>query len=133
MSDQTLTNNNNHSLLYRILFSIGPGLVTACVVIGPGSIFTSSTVGAKDGFTKCWVVIVAVIFMMSYVTMGAKLGVVTGKSVAEVISNEFGRWLSLFIGFGIFFISAAFQFGNNLGVYSAVESIDDTWLLVTPF
>ena len=29
---------------------IGPGLITACVVIGPGSIMTSSKIGANDGY-----------------------------------------------------------------------------------
>jgi manganese transport protein len=120
MTEQTIE-SNNQSLLRKILHSIGPGLVTACVVIGPGSILTSSKVGATDGFTKIWVVIVAVIFMMSYITMGMKLGIVTQRSVADLISEKFGRWVSLLIGFSIFFIASAFQFGNNLGVYSAFQ------------
>ena len=56
--------------------SIGPGLITACVVIGPGSILTSSTVGATHGFQIVWVLAVAVVFMMVYTMLGAKLGVV---------------------------------------------------------
>ena len=43
------------------LRSIGPGLVTACVVIGPGSILTSSKVGAANGYNLIWVVCVAVL------------------------------------------------------------------------
>ena len=35
--------------------SIGPGLITACVVIGPGSILTSSKVGARNGFDLTWI------------------------------------------------------------------------------
>ncbi len=138
MTEQSLE-SDNQSLLRKILHSIGPGLVTACVVIGPGSILTSSKVGATDGFTKIWVVIVAVIFMMSYITMGMKLGIVTQRSVADIISEYFGRWVSLLIGFSIFFIASAFQFGNNLGVYSAfqfgnnsavnpaIQTVDNSW------
>ena len=33
---------------------VGPGLITACVVIGPGSILTSSKVGAEHGLLVCW-------------------------------------------------------------------------------
>ena len=38
---------------------LGPGLITACVVIGPGSILTSSKVGAANGYALTWVVVVA--------------------------------------------------------------------------
>ena len=46
--------------------ALGPGLITACVVIGPGSIMTSSKVGAGEGYGMAWVVAVAVLFMMVY-------------------------------------------------------------------
>ena len=116
----------------RWLRSIGPGFVTACAVIGPGSILTSSKVGADDGYTKSWVVIVAVLFMAVYVTLGAKLGVVAQQSPGELTNRYAGRWLAVLVGFGVFFISAAFQFGNNLGVHSAVAAYADWdyWVIV---
>ncbi len=106
----------------RWLRSIGPGLVTACVVIGPGSILTSSKVGATHGFAMVWVVIVAVLFMLVYMTLGARLGVVTGESAGDLVARTAGRPLAALIGLGVFFISAAYQFGNNLGVDSAMRS-----------
>jgi len=102
-----------------ILRRIGPGLITACVVIGPGSILTSSKVGATQGYAMSWVVVAAVVFMMVFLTLGAKLGVVASKSPGRLIAERAGNWLAVMIGFSVFFISAAFQFGNNLGVYSA--------------
>lgn len=118
--------------LLRILRSIGPGLVTACVVIGPGSILTSSKVGSSEGFSKIWVVVLAVFFMMTYITLAARLGVVTQQSTGDLIAKRAGRWLSVLIGFSIFFISAAFQFGNNLGVHSALATYADFdyWVVV---
>lgn len=101
------------------LARIGPGLITACVVIGPGSILTSSKTGANHGFTMAWVVVVAVCFMMAFLVMGAKLGVMAGQSTGNLITQRTGRWLAVAIGVGVFFISATFQFGNNLGVDSA--------------
>ncbi|MBI07826.1 MAG: hypothetical protein CMI30_00580 [Opitutae bacterium] len=99
--------------------ALGPGLITACVVIGPGSILTSSKVGAGEGYGMAWVVAVAVLFMMVYLTLGAKVGVVTKQSSCQIVAERFGRWLAVLIGVSVFFISASFQFGNNLGVYSA--------------
>lgn len=100
---------------------IGPGLITACVVIGPGSILTSSKTGAANGYAMAWVVVVAIAFMMVYTTLAARLGVVTGESAGNLVARRAGRWLAVLIGAGVFFISAAFQFGNNLGVASAFE------------
>ena len=66
-----------------------------------------------------WVVVLAVIFMMIFTMLGAKLGVVATHSNGTLIAQRAGRWLAAVIGLGVFFISAAFQFGNNLGVRSA--------------
>ncbi len=103
---------------------VGPALITACVVIGPGSILTSSKVGATNGFQMTWVVILSVLFMMVYMALGAKLGVVVSESPGTLVSRRAGRWLAVFIGVSVFFISAAFQFGNNLGVLSAFKEFE---------
>lgn len=104
---------------------IGPGLVTACVVIGPGSILTSSKLGSVNGYSMIWVVLVSVIFMLVYTSLGAKLGAVTNESTCTLLAQNVGRPLTILIGCGVFFISAAYQFGNNLGVHSALENYTD--------
>lgn len=109
----------------RLFRAIGPGLVTACVVIGPGSILTSSKVGAEEGYSKIWVVVASVLVMLTYVTLGMRLGVVTGKSNGELASRYIHKSVSVLIGLSVFFISAAFQFGNNLGAHSAISTYID--------
>ncbi len=112
--------------------SIGPGLVTACVVIGPGSILTSSKVGSVDGYSKIWVVVLAVAFMMVYTALASKLAVVSQTSTGDLVRKHAGKWLAVLIGLGVFFISAAFQFGNNLGVHSALSAYADFdyWVII---
>lgn len=110
---------------------VGPALITACVVIGPGSIMTSSNVGAKYGYGLSWVVVVAVFFMLIYMSMGARLGVSTQSSTGSLLSKQIGRWFAVLIGVSVFFISAAFQFGNNLGVHFALASyLDFNYVIV---
>ncbi|MDA1159840.1 MAG: Nramp family divalent metal transporter [Planctomycetota bacterium] len=104
---------------------IGPGLITACVVIGPGSILTSSTVGANNAYSMLWIVAVSVVFMMFYMTMGARLGVLAEKAPGDLIRERAGKWLSILVGVSVFFISAAFQSGNNIGVGAAFEAFID--------
>ena len=121
MSEQA----NSTSVGARLLRAIGPGLVTACVVIGPGSILTSSKLGADEGYSKIWVVVISVIVMMTYVNLGMRLGVVTQQSNGELVSKHIHRAASVLIGLSVFFISAAFQFGNNLGAHSALSTYID--------
>jgi len=120
-----MSNTDSKTKGSRLLRAIGPGLVTACVVIGPGSILTSSKVGATDGFSKIWVVILAAFFMMTYVTLGMRLGMVSGKSNGDLVRQHIGKWMAILIGVCVFFISAAFQFGNNLGAHSALTAYID--------
>ncbi|MBG86618.1 MAG: hypothetical protein CMO80_06930 [Verrucomicrobiales bacterium] len=112
--------------------SIGPGLVTACVVIGPGSILTSSKIGATDGYSKSWVVIFACIFMLTYTALAARLAVVSNQSTGDLVRKYAGNWLAVLIGIGVFFIASAFQFGNNLGVHSALTAFKefDYWVIL---
>lgn len=110
---------------------IGPGLITACVVIGPGSILTSSTIGANSGYSMLWVVVVSVIFMLAYMTMGAKLGVVADKAPGDLIREKAGAWLAVLVGASVFFISAAFQSGNNIGIAAAFEAFVPSKLVVS--
>ena len=110
---------------------IGPGLITACVVIGPGSLMTSSKVGANDGYSKLWIVIASVAFMLVYMTLGAKLGAVAKTSPGNLIRTKAGQWLAIMVGCCVFFISAAFQSGNNLGVAAAFDAFIESNVVVT--
>ncbi len=113
--------------------ALGPGLITACVVIGPGSIMTSSKVGADNGFALSWVVVASVVFMLSFTTMAARLGVMAKDSPGKMLANEVGRWLAVLVGVSVFFIASAFQFGNNLGVHTAFNAYVDFEYIVILF
>lgn len=77
--------------------------------------------GATTGFANVWVVIVSVIFMSVYLTLAVRLGVVTQRSSGDVIADAAHRFLSIIVGVSVFFIAAAYQFGNNLGVHAAIN------------
>lgn len=109
---------------------VGPGVITACVVIGPGSILASSTVGANKEYSMLWIVAISVIFMMFYMTMGARLGVLAEKAPGDLIRDRGGNKLCILVGICVFFISAAFQSGNNIGVGAAFEAFIDNKMVV---
>ncbi|MEZ6065956.1 MAG: divalent metal cation transporter [Planctomycetaceae bacterium] len=109
--------------LARLASRIGPGLITACVVIGPGSVFTSSKAGASLGYPAAIIVLCSALLMNVYMTLAARLGVVTQRSTASLVTEQFGRWLAVLIGVAVCVIATIFQTGNNLAVISAVEVI----------
>ena len=92
---------------------------------------TSSKIGANDEYAMLWVVVVSVVFMLLFTTFGAKLGVVADASPGDLIRKKAGKGLAVLVGLGVFFISAAFQSGNNIGVAAAFETFVESKPLVT--
>ncbi|MEC8473557.1 MAG: Nramp family divalent metal transporter [Planctomycetota bacterium] len=102
---------------------IGPGLITACVVIGPGSIVTSSSVGAKYGYSMLWIVLVAVIFQLAFMTIASRLGSIQSSSICDMLREKGKSNWAIAVGICVFFIAAAFQSGNNMGIAAVFEEL----------
>ncbi len=96
--------------------SIGPALITACVVFGPGSLLISSKVGATYGYELLWLLLLTAILMGTFLTMGARIGVCGGKTPCSLVAERLGRFAAAVIGITLCLICAAFQFSNNLAV-----------------
>lgn len=121
----------------KFIKSIGPGLIIASVVLGPGSITVSSRIGSEQGYAFLWVIILAGISMVIYTSMGMRFGVSNDKSILQTVADTYGRWFSIVIGISAFLAASSFQFGNNLGVGIAMEGItgidERVWpLIFTP-
>jgi Mn2+/Fe2+ NRAMP family transporter len=101
--------------------ALGPAVIVASVVLGPGSILSSSKVGAAYGFRMAWVLVLAAGLMMGMVALGARLGVVLKGTMCDELAARLGRPFAVLVGLTIFLISAGFQYGNNLGVLAALE------------
>ncbi|MHC4495520.1 MAG: hypothetical protein ACYSYM_06825, partial [Planctomycetota bacterium] len=71
--------------------SIGPALITACVVFGPGSLLISSNVGAKYGCELLWMLILTGVLMGTYMTTAARIGVVGGVTPCTLVARRLGR------------------------------------------
>jgi Mn2+/Fe2+ NRAMP family transporter len=104
-----------------ILRRLGPGLITASVVLGPGSIVASSQAGASSGYALLWVIVVACILMAAYTSMAARLGCALNVTPLQYVAERVGRALAFLVGLAAFAVTAGFQFGNNLGVAAAMD------------
>ena len=103
--------------------SVGPALITACVVFGPGSLLISSNIGARHGYELLWLLILTGILMGTYMTTAARIGVVGGATPCTLIAARLGRPVAAIIGINLCLICSAFQFSNNLAVAAAADAL----------
>ncbi len=97
--------------------------MVAAVVLGPGSILTSSKVGATFGPLGIPVVIVAAILMIGMVALAARIGVVYEKSACDELSSRLGRPVAVAVGLILFLLVALFQSSNNIAVVAGLSPL----------
>jgi Mn2+/Fe2+ NRAMP family transporter len=107
----------------RWLTRVGPAFVIAAVVLGPGSVTTMTKMGAAQGYAMVWVPVLAGVLMASFVALFMRFGISSKKSYLQHCADTWGRWFAALCGFSIFYIATAFQFGNNIGVATAMNSL----------
>ncbi len=73
---------------------LGPGFITANVDNDSGGILTYSQAGAKYGYALLWTMIPITIALIVVQEMCARMGVVTGKGLSDLIREEFGLRLT---------------------------------------
>jgi NRAMP (natural resistance-associated macrophage protein)-like metal ion transporter len=71
---------------------LGPGLVTGAADDDPSGIATHSQVGAAFGFDLLWLNIVMLPMMTAIQEMVGRIGIVTGRGLAENIHEHYNRW-----------------------------------------
>jgi manganese transport protein len=105
------------------LRAIGPALLLAAVVIGPGSIALSTIAGSLYGYDLLWVPVVSIVFMILYTWMAARIALVTGETLFQVARHKYGSTVAKLGGIFGFFTILAFQAGNNAGIGFATEAL----------
>lgn len=109
--------------LLIFLSVVGPGVITGTADNDAGGVATYSVAGAHFGYQMLWILIV--ITFMLYVTqeMGARLGVVTGKGLGDLIRENFG----LRAAFMMMILVFVANFSNILADVAGVASVADIY------
>jgi NRAMP (natural resistance-associated macrophage protein)-like metal ion transporter len=85
--------------LFLFLAVMGPGIITASVDQDAGGITTYSVAGAQYGFALLWSLPFIVLALAVVQEMGTRMGVVTGRGLADLIRERFGvRFTLLCLG-----------------------------------
>lgn len=104
--------------LLLFLAVLGPGIITGSVDNDPGGITTYSLTGALYGYQLIWTLVPAFITLVVIQEMNARMGMVTGKGLADLIRENFGIRITLLIFLGLLLANignAATEFAGVAG------------------
>jgi NRAMP (natural resistance-associated macrophage protein)-like metal ion transporter len=102
--------------LILVFAVLGPGFITANVDNDAGGILTYSQAGAQYGYTLLWTMIPITLALIVVQEMCARMGVVTGKGLSDLIREEFG----LRITFVIMALLVIVNFTNVVTEFSGI-------------
>lgn len=76
---------------HRLLALLGPAFVAAVAYVDPGNVAANITAGARYGYLLVWVLLAANAFAILIQYQSAKLGIVTGRSLPELLGARLSR------------------------------------------
>jgi manganese transport protein len=98
-AEKVLSGESRKSGLARLLPFLGPAFVASVAYIDPGNFATNIQGGAQFGYILLWVVVASNLMAMLIQALSAKLGIATGKNLAELCRENFstpvvrGMWV----------------------------------------
>src|SRR5512141_2122504 len=101
-----------------LLAVIGPGIITANVDNDAGGITTYSVAGAHYGYSLLWMMPLVALALVIVQEMSARLGVVTGKGLADLIRESLGVRATLVI-IGVFLVA---NYTNTASEFAGVAA-----------
>jgi NRAMP (natural resistance-associated macrophage protein)-like metal ion transporter len=104
--------------LVIFLSVLGPGIITANVDNDAGGIYTYSVAGARFGYSLLWSLIPITIALVVVQEMVARMGVVTGKGLADLIREEYGFRMT----FILMIILLLADLGNTISEFAGLAS-----------
>lgn len=104
--------------LLLFLAVMGPGLITSNVDNDAGGIATYSMAGAHFGDRLLWTLLPVMLALIVVQEMSARMGVVTGKGLSDLIRERFGVRITVYLLFGVLLTN----FGNIVAEFAGVAS-----------
>ena len=118
--------------LTLLLAVVGPGLITSNVDNDAGGISVYTAAGAQYGYALLWSLIPMTIALYVTEEMCARMGVVTGKGLTDLIRERFGiRWTA-FATLALFVANAGTALSEFIGMGAAMELIGVSRYIAVP-
>ena len=100
---------------------MGPGIITSNVDNDAGGITTYSLAGAEYGLKLIWSLIPIMIALIVVQEMCARMGVVTGKGLSDLIREKFGAKITFYLMIGVFLTNMGNVLSEFAGVAAGME------------
>jgi manganese transport protein len=100
---------------------LGPGFIAAVAYVDPGNFATNISGGAQFGYLLLWVILCSNLMAMLIQSMSAKLGIATGKNLAEVCRERLPRPLTRFLWLQAEVIAMATDLAEFIGAALALN------------
>ena len=96
---------------------MGPGIITSTVDNDAGGITTYSLAGSEFGLKLIWALVPIMIALIVIQEMCARMGVVTGKGLSDLIREKFGARITFYLIMGVFITNMGNVFsGSTFGL-----------------
>ena len=119
MKDNGVTKRPNLFRNFLLFLAVmGPGIITANVDNDAGGIATYSVAGAHFGYSTLWVFLPMAVALIVIQEMCSRMGVVTGKGLADLIREKFGVKVT-FYAMAVFLFS---NFTNTISEFSGIAA-----------
>ena len=117
--------------LLAVLPFIGPAFIASIAYIDPGNFATNIQGGAQFGYALLWVILLANLMAMLLQSLSAKLGIATGKNLAEMCRLRFPRWVSFTLWIAQEFTAMATDLAEFLGAAMGITLLLHIPMLVS--
>ena len=118
--------------LLIFLAVVGPGIVTANVDNDAGGILTYSQAGATFGYSLLWTLIPITVALIVVQEMVARMGVVTGKGLADLIREEYGFRITFILMVMLLIADLGNTISEFAGLASGMEVMGVTRYIAVP-
>ena len=103
---------------WGVIVLMGPGIITSNVDNDAGGITTYSLAGARYGLSLLWSLIPITLVLILIQEMGARMGVVSGKGLSDLIRERFG----VKITFYTMILLIITNLGNTLAEFAGIAA-----------
>jgi manganese transport protein len=90
---EVLSGRSKKGWLARLLPFLGPAFIASIAYVDPGNFATNIQGGAQFGYLLLWVILGSNLMAMLLQALSAKLGIASGKNLAEQCRTNFPRWM----------------------------------------
>jgi len=118
--------------MLAFLAVLGPGIITSNVDNDAGGITTYSLAGANFGYTLLWSLIPITLVLIIVQEMCARMGVVTGKGLADLIRENYGVKITFLMMTALFFVNLGNTISEFAGIAASCEIFGVSKFLSVP-